>query len=210
MNLLEQTHELVVCDTETADRWDDAVVFSAAFTHGDLRQRYTLEQLVEERTFFFKFNAREQLKAGRKTCKSVIEWWKSDKVSEVARIMSLYSSEVNDKPMAEFRDAYVTWCHKMMLEPKNIIHCDRNLFDLRKLQHIIEVTLGGYADEPWDYHNIIDVTSTLRAWGADRYAGVDARTLPGMIYHDPRYDAALDWLRMQATAVNAGLLELNE
>lgn len=209
MNLLEHTHEVIVCDTETADRWDDAIVFSAAFTYGDLRQRFTLEQLVEERTFFYKFNAREQRRAGRKSHAGTIDWWKSDKVSEVARIMSLYPSEINDRPMSEFRDEYVKWCHQMRLEPKNIIHCDRNLFDLRKLQHIIEVTLGGYADEPWDYHNIIDVTSTLRAWGADRYAGIDARKLPGMVYHDPRFDAALDWLRIQATAVNAGLLELN-
>lgn len=210
MNLLEHTFELMVCDTETADRWDDALVFSAAFTHGDLRKPYTLEELVEERTFFYKFNAREQLKAGRKVSQGTIDWWKSDKVSEIARIVSFYPSEVNDKPMAGFHDEYLIWCHKMMLEPKNIIHTDRNLFDLRKLQHIIEVTLGGYADEPWDYHKIIDVTSTLRAWGADRYAGVDARTLPGMVYHDPRFDAALDWLRVQATAVKCGLLEITK
>lgn len=208
MNLLEHSNELVVCDSETCDRWDDAVVLSVAFTHGDLRNKYTLEQLVEDHTFFYKFNAKEQAENGRKVCKKVMDWWQSEKVSDQARSVSLFPAST-DRPMSEFALEYLMWCHKMGFEPKNTIHSDRNLFDLCKLQHIMSVTLGGVQDEPWNYHNIIDVTSTLRAWGADRYAGVDARSLSGMVYHDPRYDAALDWLRIQATAVKAGLLGLN-
>lgn len=210
MNLCEHTTELVVFDTETLDRWDDAVVLSVAATYGDLKKPLTLEQLIEEHTFFMKFSANEQMKAGRKCCPDTLKWWKSDKVCEEARKVSLYGDQSNDQPMDKFINAYITWAHKQLFEPKKVIVSDRNLFDVRKLQHIIEVTLGKKSHEPWNYHNVIDIVSTLRAWGADRYAGVDVRSLPNAVYHDPRYDAAIDWLRIQATAVKIGILELND
>lgn len=202
MNLCEHSTELVVCDSETLDRWDDAIVLSASFVYGDLTKEISFEELVDT-AFFMKFDAKEQKAMGRKIDQGTLDWWRSDKVDEEARKISLYPA-AHDRSVSEFTKEYNIWAHKKLFEPKNVIHTDRNLFDLRKLQHIIEVHLK--QKEPWDYHNIIDVTSTLRAWGADRYAGVDARTYPGMTYHDPRCDAALDWLRLRQTAINAGLI----
>ena len=209
MNLCEDTTEVVVFDSETLGRWDDSIILSVAATHGDLSIPFSVEQLIEERTFFMKFSATEQRKAGRQSQQAVIDWWKSNKVSDEARAVSLRPTP-DDVSMLHFVPEYIKWAHKMLFEPKKVIHTDRNLFDLSKLQHMIEMTLGQESHEPWHYHNIIDVTSTLRAWGADRYAGIDIRKLNGVVYHDPRYDAAIDWLRLQATAKKLGILEVKE
>lgn len=207
MNLLENgCTELIVCDSETLDRWDDAIVLSISFVYGDLKKRISFEELVEK-SFFMKFRAKEQVAMGRKVGQTTMDWWKGSKVSDEARKMSFIPDPGRDVSVREFYPEYMKWCHLQGIEPFKIIHTDRNLFDLRKIQHILEVSLSSNQC-PWDYHNIIDVTSTLRAWGADRYAGVDARTFPGMCYHDPRHDAALDWLRVQATAEKLGLLEI--
>lgn len=209
MNLCEDSNEVVVFDTETLGRWDDAIILSAAATYGDLTNPYSIEELIEERTFFMKFSATEQRKAGRLLEPNTMDWWKSNKVTDEARAFSLHPSP-SDSSMFDFVPAYIKWAHKMMFEPKKVIHTDRNLFDLRKLQHMIEMTMKQDSYEPWHYHNIIDVTSTLRAWGADRYAGIDIRKLKGVVYHDPRYDAAIDWLRLQATAKKIGILVVKE
>lgn len=199
---------LAVADNETLCRWHTAIILSTAFTIADLTKAYTLAELVNDRTFFMKFDATEQRKAGRTVCEHTIAWWKSDKVTEEARKASLHPNPELDQPMSAFRPAFMAWCHERGISAHGIDFCDRNLFDLSKLQHMMEVTLGAYGSEPWDYHNISDVVSTLKAWGADRYAGINARELEGMVYHDPRYDAALDWLRWQKTAWTLGLLEV--
>lgn len=204
-----KSNMLAVADNETLCRWHTAVNLSTAFTIADLTKTFTLEELVKEHTFFMKFDAAEQVKAGRTVCKRVREWWNDEeKVSEEARKVSYYPDPERDCKMADFKPAFMAWCHERGITPSKIDFTDRNLFDLSKLQHMIEVTLGQYGEEPWHYHNIADCVSVLKAWGADRYAGIDARTLEGMVYHDPRYDAALDWLRWQKTAWSLGLIEV--
>lgn len=207
--LLENTTELVVADNETLGRWHDAIVLSTAFTHGDLRKKYSIEELVEERTFFQKFDVLEQKRLGRGTCQTTLDWWKSDKVSIEAKRTSLLADPERDTSISTFVREYESWAHALGYEPYGVIHGDRNLFDISKLQHIIEVSLGE-KHHPWHYHDIIDITSFLKAWTGDRYGGVDIRKLDGAVYHDPRWDAAVDWYRMQQAAVSIGLLELEE
>lgn len=201
------THDLVVVDNETLGRWHNAVILSTAFTYGDIREKLSVEQLIEERTFFYKFDAKEQKKAGREIEASTVEWWKSGKVTDEARKMSLYPDKERDQPMAGFVKAYERWAHLLGYEPVNTIHMDRNLFDVSKLQHMIEMTLKE-SHHPWHYHDIMDVVTWLRAMCGDRYGGVDIRKLKGVVYHDPRYDAAVDWLRTQSIAAEFGLIEI--
>ena len=62
---MNKSNFLAVADSETLGRWDDAVMLSWAHTIADLTKRYTLQQLVEERTTFIKLNVKEQLELGR-------------------------------------------------------------------------------------------------------------------------------------------------
>lgn len=206
--LLENCYDIVVGDTETLGRWDDAIVLSVAMTYGDLREPLTLQQLIEERTFFMKFDVREQIQLGRKVEMSTKEWWNSEKVTEEAKKMSYYPDPSRDQSIRLFRTEYESWAHQLGFEPVSTIHTDRNLFDFRKLQHIIEVTLGE-KHHPWSYHDVEDITTRLKAYCGDRYGNMDIRKMVNVVYHDPRYDAAVDWLRLQSVAVQIGLLEID-
>ena len=204
---------LAVADSETLGRWDDAVLLSWATTIANLYKRYTLKQLVEEHTFFIKLNVREQMRMGRQKDQQTVEWWygKSKRnPCEEARIVSLYPRE-DDTSIKDLADNIRKGCHRLGIDPRSVDWCDRNLFDLRKAQHAIEITCKQDSNEPWDYHNTFDIVSWLRGVGqTDRYAGIKAWELPGMVYHDPRYDAALDWLRLQKTMEDLMGLKVEE
>lgn len=193
---------LAVADSETLGRWDDAVMLSWAHTIADLTKRYTLQQLVDERTVFIKLNVEEQLKLGRKKEATTVEWWfgkEKRNPCDIARAVSLFPKP-DDISIFQLRDEILKGCHRLGVDPRSVDWCDRNLFDLRKAQHIMEVTCEQYGSEPWDYHSTFDIVSWLKGVGQqDRYAGIKAWELEGMVYHDPRYDAALDWLRIQKT-----------
>lgn len=193
---------LAVADSETLGRWDDAVVLSWATTVANLTKRYTLQELVDKHTFFIKLNVEEQLNLGRVKDKETVEWWlgtgKRHPCQE-AREVSLFPRDT-DTSIFQLADDIRKGCHRLGVDPRAVDWCDRNLFDLRKAQHIIEVTCKQYSNEPWDYHQTFDIVSWLKGAGqSDRYAGIKAWELEGMVYHDPRYDAALDWLRIQKT-----------
>lgn len=193
---------LAVADSETLGRWDDAVVLSWATTIADLTKRYTLQQLVEEHTLFIKLNVEEQIRLGRMKEAQTVEWWlgkaKRNPCDEARRV-SLYPTP-EDRSIFTLADDIRVGCHRLGIDPRAVDWCDRNLFDLRKAQHIIEITCKQDSNEPWDYHKTFDVVSWLKGVGQmDRYAGIKAWELEGMVYHDPRYDAALDWLRIQKT-----------
>ncbi|WJJ54000.1 exonuclease [Escherichia phage AV101] len=193
---------LAVADSETLGRWDDAVMLSWAHTIADLTKRYTLQQLVEERTTFIKLNVKEQIELGRVKDQGTVEWWLGAgkrNPCDAARAVSLYPKE-DDISIFQLADEIRKGCHRLGVDPRSVDWCDRNLFDLRKAQHIIEVTCKQDSNEPWDYHHTFDIVSWLKGVGQqDRYAGIKAWELEGMVYHDPRYDAALDWLRIQKT-----------
>lgn len=201
-------------DTETLGRYDDAVVLSVAATIADLTKSYTFDELVADRTFFIKLNVKEQAEAGRKVEKGTLEWWKDtskwNSPTEEARKVSLYpAKDGSEISMYKLAETIMMACHRMGVTPKSIDWCDRNLFDLKKVQHMIEITCNQYGAEPWDYHNIFDIVSWLKGVGQmDRYAGVNPKDIPTMVYHDPRHDAALDWLRIQKTMIEKLGLEV--
>lgn len=202
---------LAVADSETLGRWDDAAMLSWAFTIADLTKRYTLQQLVEEKTVFIKLNVEEQLKLGRVKDKETVEWWLGKgkrNPCEIAKAVSLYP-KADDISIFQLSDEIRKGCHRLGVDPRSVDWCDRNLFDLRKAQHIMEVTCKQYSSEPWDYHHTFDIVSWLKGIGQqDRYAGIKAWELEGMVYHDPRYDAALDFLRIQKTLEDLAGLEV--
>lgn len=194
-----------VGDCETLCKYSDAIVLSFGFTVADITKPLTFKELIEYHTFFFKFKTQEQLNAGRKSSSDTLSWWKSDKVSDEARKVSLMPYDT-DRSMTEFADALKMWCHERGVNLRDIDVCDRNLFDFSKLAHMQDITLNDHKNTPWHYHNVFDVTSVLKAYGAGRYGGIDVNDIEGFCYHDPRHDSALDWLRLQKNAHEAGAI----
>ncbi|AVO22857.1 exonuclease [Erwinia phage vB_EamM-Bue1] len=206
-----KSNYLAVADSETLGRWDTAIMLSWATTLADLTKKYEFLDLVENHTFFIKLDASEQMKLGRETDKPTMDWWQSGGKrgpSEEAKAVSLRPS-ANDRSIFTLADDIRVGCHRLGIDPRSVDWCDRNMFDLRKAQHIIEVTCGQDSNEPWDYHHTFDIVSWLKGVGqTDRYAGVKAWEIEGMVYHDPRHDAALDWLRVQKTMIQFMGLEV--
>ncbi|AIX13021.1 dexA exonuclease A [Erwinia phage phiEa2809] len=206
-----KSNYLAVADSETLGRWDTAIMLSWATTLADLTKKYEFLELVEDHTFFIKLDASEQMKLGRETDKPTMDWWQSGGKrgpSEEAKAVSLRPS-ANDRSIFTLADDIRVGCHRLGIDPRSVDWCDRNMFDLRKAQHIIEVTCGQDSNEPWHYHDTFDIVSWLKGVGqTDRYAGVKAWEIEGMVYHDPRHDAALDWLRVQKTMVQFMGLEV--
>lgn len=208
MSNIDQPIPLGVMDSETLGRYDDAIVLSVATTVADLRKRFSLLELVNNHTIFVKLDAKDQFERGRVKDPGTVAWWMDKKkVGDEARAVSLYPKP-DDVKIDRLSELLVTGCHKLGYDPRSFDWCDRNMFDLRKCQHIMEITCGQYGSEPWHYHNTWDIVSWLKGVGVDRYAGIDARNYPGMVYHDPRHDAALDWLRIQNVYVTEFGLEL--
>lgn len=198
------TNQLISLDTETLGRWDDAIVLSIGATGGDVTKPVSFEELVDN-GFFMKLDAKEQKRLGRATCQTTLDWWRKQS-AEITKMSMLPSA--NDESVMDIRGKLLAFFEKYG-DPKDLFMADRNLFDFRKLQHIIEINCNQV--EPWDYHNLGDFSSMFKAWGAGRYGGINANDIAprfGFQYHNPVHDAALDWLRTQHTLVRIGVIEM--
>lgn len=200
------TNQLISLDTETLGRWDYSIVLSIGAVGGDVTKPVSFEELVRN-GFFMKLDAKEQKRLGRKTCATTVEWWRNQKthIQEMSLLPSGY-----DESVTVIRDKLLEFFKKFG-EPSDLFMADRNLFDFRKLQHIIEEDCKQV--EPWDYHNLGDFSSMFKAWGAGRYGGINANDIAprhGFQYHNPVHDAALDWLRTQHTLVRIGVVTMPE
>lgn len=198
--MTKESQCIAVLDTETLARYDDAIVLSVGLVVADINREYTFDELVAKQSLFFRLDAVEQARRGRKREARTIEWWKSDKsVSDAAREKSFYSKP--DTVFTRLEDigkVMSNFCRELGVEPRGIMWFDRNAFDFKKLQHIIEIECGQVDQEPWHYHNTTEIVSFLRGCGVtDRYAGVRPSDYPQMVYHDPVHDSVLDFLRIQ-------------
>lgn len=200
-----QSDNLCVCDTETGGRFDSAVIFSAAWCVANITKLHTFKELLDQ-TLVLKFDAAEQVKLGRTTCKSTLEWWANpEKVSDEARKFSYIPNPNRDVSIDTFADELTKYLHTRGIEGTSLDHCDRNLFDYSKLSHVVE---RRGLQRPWHYHDVFDVTSTLKAWGAPRYSDISVNDIDGFCYHRPDHDAVLDFLRIQYELARKGGIDI--
>ena len=67
---------MFIFDVETLGVESNAVVLSAALIYFDAEKRPTYQDLLDD-ACFVKFNAKEQMNAGRTVSKSTLDWWKT-------------------------------------------------------------------------------------------------------------------------------------
>lgn len=84
-------------DVETLGVESNSVVLSAALTHFDPMEEPDYQKLLEN-TIFVKFNAKEQIDAGRKVDIGTLEWWKNQ--HEYVRAIS-FDPKVDDLSVQE-------------------------------------------------------------------------------------------------------------
>lgn len=201
---------LCVGDLETLGRYDDTIILSGGFVTAKWGQTYTFKELVRDHSYFIKFDVSHQIQLGRTVEPSTREWWKSDKVSDAARKASYEPNRVLEKHLRDFFTEYRAWCHSRGIECQNIDFADRNLFDFKKLDHVEAITLNDEPLRPWNYHDVFDIPSVLKAWGGNRYGGIAVDDIDGFIYHHPVHDAAIDFLRLQYQAAEMGIVDFTK
>lgn len=191
---------IAVLDTETLARYDDAIVLSLGLVVADIEKDYTFDELVNDHSLFMRFDAVDQAKRGRVREARTLDWWLNNSgVSDEARRKSLTTPPTTPyTPLEDIAKVMSEFCRGRGIEPRGIMWFDRNAFDFKKIQHIIEMTCGQQDQEPWHYHHTTEIVSFFRGLGLnDRYAGVKPSDYPQMVYHDPVHDSVLDFLRLQ-------------
>lgn len=198
---------LAIADLETLCHYDNAQVLSFGLCTAPLDKVISFTELCDKYSLMMKFDVKEQQKKyNRQFDKSVLEeFWLNDKhTTPESRAISLLPSNTD---VSIDGIAQAIWDHTRSLgmDIKVMDIGDRNAYDLSKLKHMMEQT-GSI--QPWSYRNGFEITSILKAWGADRYAGINPNDISGMIYHHPVHDAVLDWMRFQYMAIEVGALDM--
>lgn len=200
---------LAIADLETLAHTDDAQVLSFGLCTAPVDKTLTFKQLCETYSMFLKFDVKEQANKYKRSFDENVmtEFWLNDSHTNLeSRRVSLYPSP-EDVSISTITDAIWKHTRALGMDIKTMDIGDRNAYDLSKLKHMFDQT-GSI--QPWSYRNGFEITSVLKAWGADRYAGIDPKDIPGMIYHHPVHDAVLDWLRFQYQAITIGALDKPE
>lgn len=181
-------------DFETAGLYDDAVVLSFGMTVSTYDEKVVFDDLVKD-GLYLEFDYVEQVqKYKRKSQKSVMEWWKKQS-PEARAVWNLPpKSKYKKTSLADFEMECLTFLADRNINPKDVDLYDRKQFDVTKMQHIQEETLG-IPGVWWNYQNTFEVATALRMLGFDRYGGMPAESFPGAIYHNALHDSAMDHVR---------------
>ncbi len=187
-------------DLETLGKWDSSIILSAGvtiLTDEQLKQPISYSELVLSHTREFKFSIASQKALGRTFELSTLEWWKAQ--GEEAK--KVLAPSPNDLPIEEIFTKIQAFLSERGLSWKHDIRTyDRNSFDMTKLQHLWEQSLGRNGrDLPWDYKECWEIATLLKFMSPEnsRYGSIDPYKFedPAFVYHSSGCDAALDALR---------------
>ena len=191
----------VVVDLETMGKWDDAILLTVGLTiikdgvsYGDLTTDQIYTKLLAENSVEFKLSVKSQVDLGRKMEQNVFDWWK-EQGDDAKRILKPLPDDI---PCTEIFDVIDRWLRSHGLEWSTVRFFDRNAFDMKKLQHMYEVTLNQGKYPPWDYQEVWEVATLLNFMSGSRYGFMPPKEFehPEFIYHSAKCDAALDALRI--------------
>jgi hypothetical protein len=184
-------------DHETLGKWDSSIILSTGVTilsDDMLKQPLTYAELVLKHTREFKFKISTQKSIGRTFEQNTLEGWKSQG-DEARRALlptpdDLDIEEVFPKIEGFLAERGLSWKH-------DVRTFDRNSFDMSKLQHLWEASLGRDGKKlPWDYRENWEIATLLKFMSPqeNRYGSIDPYKFedPAFIYHSAGCDAALD------------------
>lgn len=191
--------ECVIYDFETLsqDTRNGVVLSFAILQYTEKRffdTPYTFEELVAT-SHFIKFDVQEQVKKyGRKIDKGTLDWWSQQ--GDEAKKQLVPSSE--DKSIAELYD----FIDERITDRKNIrkTFTRGNTFDAMFLEYLMRDT--GKSD-PFHWSTIRDTRSMIEGmtFGLDiSNSFVPNELKNNFVKHDPRFDVAMDVMRMQILA----------
>ncbi len=184
-------------DLETLGCFDDAIILSMGLClllDTDLQKEIDYDYLLSK-SQEFKYDVKTQYALGRKTNKSVMQFWKEQGES-AQRVLKASPEDIHISllfsNMEDFLNGYG-------LELKDVRIFDRNKFDTAKLAHLWDETLKQAGNVPWSYKEVWEISTFLRfnSVQESRYGFVEPWKFehPKFVYHSAMCDSALDALR---------------
>lgn len=181
-----------VYDVETMGIESNAVVLSAAIVYFDTTEDVSYDELVE-RSLYVKFDAREQIRAGRKIDRGTVEWW--EKQSPAIRKLCFLPSpkDLSAKDGMEEIRAYI----KKYGDPKKTFIWARGTLD----SMVTESLSRTFGIEPLiNYNSWMDVRTGIRLlkdssnWNA--YCDIPGFDKDQVDKHNPIADVCYDALML--------------
>ncbi len=184
-------------DLETLGCFDDAVILSMGLCllrDTDLARNIDYDFLLNQ-SEEFKFDVRTQMALGRKTNKSVMDFWR-DQGESAKRVLKASPDDQNINQVFGNIEHFLRVRH---LQWSDVRIFDRNKFDTSKLAHVWDETLKREGNVPWDYRDVWEIATFLRFNSKEesRYGFIKPENFehPKFVYHSAMCDAALDAFR---------------
>ena len=196
---------IAVLDLETVGKYQDAVVCTLGLTLLDTQDIKTLSEILDIKkamdyalanTLYLKLNVSSQRELGRSVDKKVLsEFWLNQPQDIRDAALKPSADDISLKDMfvkiEEFiRSKNLLW--------SDVAFTDRMFFDLSKLEHIHQVTLGNQERVPWNTREYVELSQFFTLMIDCRYGGIQPKELDPEVfkYHMSNYDAALDMVRL--------------
>lgn len=199
--MIRPNSKFIVIDLETFAHTDDAVIVSMGIVHGQLDESLTFDEYVKDGAYF-EYKIIEQVKEfDRRIDDNVLDWW--------GQLPEKQQAVLNRDPalknsVTQIGDDLYNYAEQHGVNLQYAYILDRNSYDLSKIKHVVEVI--NRKSTPWNYHNVLELTTALTIMTGDRYGNMDPHHVTELAesfeYHNPAHDAALDALRFQTAFAN--------
>lgn len=183
----------LVLDLETLDTIPTSVILSLGCSLFAFEEKKKNFDYYVDNGFYVKLNPIEQIKSGRTTSQSTVDWWKKqgkaaqnvlipEKTdSTLSEGLSLFSSYLNNSRY-DFKKSYC-WCRGSSF--------DWPIMDNAFRQHSLKLPYNGWKIR--DIKTAVDILAGTDNGAYDLKSG----TPQGFIMHDSLHDCALDILRLK-------------
>lgn len=171
----------VVVDTETLGLYDDAILTSIGMCwfRMDQVQTATVPMLMNQ-SFYARLDVKSQADLGRKTTKSTLEFLKGQ-----PEMMAEVAVQPRHK-IQELPGLIDSFLASNGIKPREFDFVDRQSFDIPKLAHLYEVSLGTTAHVFWSGRRRYEIGTAFVFMGCqDRYNGLppEDMTKHGLTLH---------------------------
>lgn len=192
--------KIAIFDVESLGVSSESVVLSAAITFGDIKESYSMKELVDN-TFFVKFSVEDQIKNYKRNVDADTgDWWK--KQCDTVKRMSLIPDKTKDLSAKEgilkLKEYIYSQC-----DPSKVLVWSRGSIDQLVLDSLTK-QVGEQIIFP--YSNWRDVRTAICLLADDEkrgYCGVSTEKFPDydanqIIKHQPQWDCILDFAMLMS------------
>lgn len=176
-----------IFDVETMGIESTCVILSAAMTYVGDENNYTYDDLLKS-SIFVKFDAHEQLNAGRTVTQSTVDWWKSLDKEIIRKSYKPSTEDISvNLGLSKLRDFY-----NENKKSKNDIVWIRGQLDSLAIDSLANSFNQEIIVPWWNYRDVRTAIDLLKATGKRGYCNIPNFDKSIVKKHDPIHDCVYD------------------